>query len=42
MSNTLAARRLELIAEWSEKNNALTPEKITFGSNRLVWWKGKC
>lgn len=42
MSNALAAQRPELIAEWSEKNHPLTPDKITFGSNRLVWWKGKC
>ena len=42
MSNTLAAMRPELIAEWSEKNHPLTPDKITFGSNKLVWWKGKC
>lgn len=42
MSNTLAAMRPELIAEWSEKNHPLTPDRITFGSNKLVWWKGKC
>ena len=42
MSNTLAAMRPELIAEWSEKNHPLTLDKITFSSNRLVWWKGKC
>lgn len=42
MSNTLAAMRPELIAEWSEKNHPLTPDKITYGSNKLVWWKGKC
>ncbi|WP_294905017.1 zinc-ribbon domain-containing protein [uncultured Eubacterium sp.] len=25
--------------EWSEKNLPLTPDKITFGSNKRVWWK---
>lgn len=42
MNNTLAVQRLELIAEWSEKNTPLTPDKITYGSNKMVWWKGKC
>lgn len=42
MSNTLAAHRPELIDEWSEKNHPLTPDKITFGSNKLVWWKCSC
>lgn len=42
MSNSLAAVHPELIPEWSEKNHPLTPEKITYGSNRLVWWSGKC
>lgn len=42
MNNTLAAQRPELIAEWSEKNTPLTPDKITYGSNKMVWWKGKC
>ena len=28
--------------EWSEKNLPLTPDDITFGSNKKVWWKGAC
>lgn len=40
MSNSLAAVHPELIAEWSEKNLPLTPDSITFGSNKKVWWKG--
>ncbi|EKC77492.1 hypothetical protein OBE_00324, partial [human gut metagenome] len=32
----------ELITEWSEKNLPLTPDDITFGSNKKVWWKGTC
>ena len=31
-----------LMAEWSEKNAPLTPKDITYGSNRLCWWKGSC
>lgn len=44
MSNSLAAVHPELIAEWSEKNLPLTPDSITFGSNKKVWWKAwwKC
>lgn len=32
----------ELAKEWSEKNEPLTPGNITYGSNKKVWWKGKC
>lgn len=42
MSNSLAAMRPELVREWSDKNLPLTPDKITYGSNKIVWWKGKC
>ena len=42
MSNSLASVHPELISEWSEKNLPLTPDKITFGSNKRVWWKGAC
>ena len=42
MSNSLSAVHPELIAEWSEKNLPLTPDSITFGSNKKVWWKGAC
>ena len=42
MSNSLASVHPELIPEWSEKNLPLTPDKITFGSNKRVWWKGAC
>lgn len=41
-ANSLAAVHPELIAEWSEKNLPLTPDSITFGSNKKVWWKGAC
>lgn len=42
MSNLLSEVHPELVAEWSEKNLPLTPDKITYGSNKVVWWKGSC
>ncbi len=42
MSNSLAAMRPELVREWSDKNLPLTPDKITYGSNKIVWWKAAC
>ena len=42
MSNSLAVMRPELVREWSEKNLPLTPDKITYGSNKIVWWKAAC
>lgn len=42
MSNSLAAMRPELVCEWSDKNLPLTPDKITYGSNKIVWWKAAC
>ena len=42
MSNTLAVMRPESVREWSDKNLPLTPDKITYGSNKIVWWKADC
>ena len=42
MSNLLSEMRPELVSEWSDKNLPLTPDKITYGSNKVVWWKGAC
>ena len=42
MSNSLAEVHPELVSEWSKKNLLLTPDGITFGSNKKVWWKGTC
>ena len=42
MNNSLTEVHPELITEWSEKNLPLTPDDITFGSNKKVWWKGTC
>lgn len=42
MNNSLSVVHPELIVEWSKKNLLLTPDGITFGSNKVVWWKGSC
>ena len=42
MNNSLAEVHPELVPEWSEKNLPLTPDDITFGSNKKVWWRGAC
>lgn len=39
MSNSLSAVHPELIVEWSDRNLPLTPDSVTFGSNKKVWWK---
>lgn len=42
MNNSLSAVHPELIVEWSDRNLPLTPDSVTFGSNKKVWWKGAC
>ena len=42
MKNSLAEKHPELVAEWSERNLPLTPMQISYGSKKLVWWKGSC
>ena len=42
VNNSLAEVHPELASEWSEKNLPLTPDDITFGSNKKVWWKCTC
>ena len=42
MENSLAVMHPEIVCEWSEKNLPLTPDTVTYGSNRQVWWKGTC
>ena len=38
--NDLAAACPEIAAEWdAEKNGTLTPEMVTLGSHRRVWWR---
>ena len=36
MSNILSEVHPELVAEWSDKNLPLTPDRITYGSNKVV------
>ena len=42
MDKSLFSVRPELCEEWSEKNYPLTPEDISYGSNRKVIWRGSC
>ena len=42
MKNSLADIHPELVSEWSESNLPLTPDTVTYGSNKEVWWKGAC
>ena len=37
MSSRFAAVYPELVHEWSERNNSVTPDKIAYGSNRIIW-----
>lgn len=39
MNNSFAVAHPELVCEWSERNLPLTPDRITYGSNKIVWWK---
>lgn len=41
MKNSLAEKRPDLLSEWSMRND-LSPTEITYGSNKRVWWVGKC
>ena len=41
MSNSLSAVHPELVAEWSDKNLPLTPDGITYGSNKKVCERGR-
>ena len=42
MKNSIAAVHPELISEWSERNLPLTCDDVSYGSNKLYWWKGMC
>lgn len=39
---TLAEKCPGLIREWSSTNYPLMPGDVSYGSNKRVWWKGKC
>ena len=41
--NNLLTQNFELAKEWHPtKNGDLTPEMVTAGSNKKVWWLGEC
>lgn len=41
--NDLASKRPDLLDEWCyELNQDVTPEQVTAGSSKEVWWQGKC
>ena len=40
MENALSKVHQELIGEWSERNLPITPEDVSYGSNKVFWWKG--
>lgn len=42
MRKTLSDVGPELVSEWLQRNLPLLPDSVTYGSNKLVWWKGKC
>lgn len=42
MDNSLSSKKPELVSEWSTRNGSLTPDNISYGSNKPVWWKGHC
>ena len=39
-SHALSITNPELLSEWDyDKNSPLTPDNVTSGSNKKVWWK---
>lgn len=42
MRNILSIENPALCAEWSDRNLPLTPEMVTAGSSKKVWWRGAC
>lgn len=42
MENAFSRVHPELMGEWSERNAPLTPDEVSYGSKRIVWWKGAC
>lgn len=39
--NDLATTNPELLKEWDYDKNIITPQQITYGANKKVWWKCK-
>ena len=42
MSKSLAQHSPHLVDEWSERNLPVTCNDVSFGSNKIYWWHGKC
>ncbi len=42
MAETVANTYPLIAAQWSSKNNPLTPADVSPGSHKRVWWKGSC
>lgn len=42
MDNSFAKVHTELVSEWSDRNLPVTADMVTYGSNKLMWWRGKC
>lgn len=41
--NDLATTRPAIAAEWHPtKNDNLSPQQVTFGSRKKIWWRGAC
>ena len=42
MENSVAAKKPELVKEWSVRNYPLTPDNVSYGSSVKILWHGKC
>ena len=40
--NSLAVKFPDIAKEWSDRNIDLTPQDVSYGSNKIVWWIGGC
>ena len=40
--NSLAVKYPDIAKEWSDRNIDLTPQDVSYGSNKIVWWIGDC
>jgi predicted DNA-binding transcriptional regulator AlpA len=38
-SNSLAAKREDLLSFWNHELNTVFPDQVSIGSRRMVWWK---
>jgi len=37
--NDLATTHPKIVEEWDINKNTISPKEITFGSNKMIWWK---